>query len=141
MKNKPVHRGAVQQYRPTEGPQRRAVGTKAASFSDDTFLYLRRRGKKGNYPSVFCWVISHDFCDSFHLNKVGIESSQQDSFKQLLLVAALVAERRVTLTRVSMWHQLGFIEVRAELGDETCIKATSQNPCVKRVQIQGNDEV
>lgn len=117
----------MQLYRPTEGPQRCAVGTKAASFSDDTFLYLRRR-KTRNYPSVFCWVISHDFCDSFHLNKVGIESSQQDSFKQLLLVAALVAERRVALTRVGMWHQLGFVQVCAELGDETCVKATSQNP-------------
>lgn len=130
----------MQEYRPTEGPQRRAVGTKAASFSDDTFLDLRRRGKR-NYPSVFCWVIAHDFCDSFHLNKVGIESSQQHSFKQLLLVAALVAERGVALTRVGVWHQLGFVQVCAELGDETCTKATSQNPCVKRVQIQGNDEV
>lgn len=117
----------MQQYRPTEGPQRHAVRTEAASFSDDTFLYLRR-GKKRNYPTEFCWVISHDLCDSFHLNKVGIESSQQDSFKQLLLVAALVAERRVALTRVGMWHQLGFIQVCAELGDETYIKATSQNP-------------
>lgn len=117
----------MQQYRPTEGPQRRAVGTEAASFSDDTFLYLRRR-KKRNYHLVVCWVISHDLCDSFHLNEVGIESSQQDSFKQLFLVAALVAERRVALTRVGMWHQLGFMQVCAELGDETCIKATSPNP-------------
>lgn len=49
---KPVHRRTVQQYRPTGGTQRRAVGTKAASFSDNPFLYLRRR--KCNFPSIFC---------------------------------------------------------------------------------------
>lgn len=71
-----------------------------------------------------------DFDDSLYLNKVGIESSQQYSFKQLLLIAVLIAERHVTLTVVGMRHQLCLIEVSAELRDETCIKATRQNPCV-----------
>lgn len=72
-----------------------------------------------------------DFDDSLYLNKVGIESSQQHSFKQLLLITVFIAERRVTLTIVCMRHQLCLIQISAELRDETCIKATRQNPCVK----------
>lgn len=71
------------------------------------------------------------FDDPLYLNKVGIESSQQYSFKQLLLIAVLVAERCVTLTIVCMRHQLCLIQVSAELRDETCSKETRQNPCVK----------
>lgn len=72
-----------------------------------------------------------DFDDPIYLNKVGIESSQQYSFKQLLLIAVLIAERCVTLTIICMRHQLCLIQVRAELRDEACIKETRQNPGVK----------
>lgn len=61
---------------------------------------------------------------SSHLDKVGIESSQQDGFQQLVLAAALVAEGRVALALVGVRHQPGFVQARAELSDETCIKAT-----------------
>ncbi len=54
-----------------------------------------------------------------HLNEVGIESSQQHSFEQLILVAVLVVERSVTLALIGTRHQLGFVHVLAELRDET----------------------
>lgn len=56
---KPVNGGAVQQYRPTEGTQRRAVGTKAASFSDDAFLYLKRRKTS---PSITIYLSNCSLC-------------------------------------------------------------------------------
>lgn len=72
-----------------------------------------------------------DFDNCVYLNKVGIESSQQYSFEQLLLIAVLIAERRVTLTTACLRHQLCLIQVSAELRDETYIKTTRQNPCVR----------
>lgn len=55
-----------------------------------------------------------------HLNEVGIESSQQHSFKQLILITVLIVERSVTLALIGNGHQLGFAQVLAELRDETC---------------------
>lgn len=55
-----------------------------------------------------------------YLDEVGKESSQQQSFKQFILVAVLVVERSVTLALVGTGNQLGFMQVLAELRDETC---------------------
>lgn len=61
-----------------------------------------------------------------YLNKVGIESSQEYSFKQLILVAVLVVERSVTLALIGARHQLRFVQVLAELRDETCSTTAQQ---------------
>lgn len=55
-----------------------------------------------------------------YLNEVGIQSSQQHSFEQLVLVAVLVVERRVTLALAGTRNQLGVAQVITELRDETC---------------------
>lgn len=54
-----------------------------------------------------------------YLNKVWKQSSQQHSLQQLLLVAVLIAQRSVVLTFAGMRHQLSFMQVGAELRDET----------------------
>lgn len=67
-----------------------------------------------------------------HLNEVGIEPSQQHSFKQLILVAVLVVERIGTLAVAGTGHQLGFVQVLAELRDETCSGAAQRQKQVKK---------
>lgn len=54
-----------------------------------------------------------------YLNEVWKQSSQQHSLQQLVLVAVLIAERSVLLTLAGMRHQLSFVQVGAELRDET----------------------
>lgn len=59
-----------------------------------------------------------------YLNEVGIESSQQHSFKQLILLAVFIAERSVTLALTGARNQLSFMQVLTELSDETCNRMT-----------------
>ena len=59
-----------------------------------------------------------------YLNEVGIESSQQDSFKQLILVTVFIVERSVMLAFIGTRNHLSFIQVITELRDEPYIKMT-----------------
>lgn len=54
-----------------------------------------------------------------YLNKIWKQSGQQHSLQELLLVAVLIADRSVLLTLAGMRHQLSFMQVGAELRDET----------------------
>lgn len=55
-----------------------------------------------------------------YLNEVGKETSQEHSFKQPILVAVLIVERHMTIALTSTRNQPGFMQVLAELRDETC---------------------
>lgn len=59
-----------------------------------------------------------------YLNEVGVESRQQHSFNQLILVAVLIVERSVTLALTGTRNQLSIMQVLTELRDETCNSMT-----------------
>lgn len=67
-----------------------------------------------------------------YLNEVGIKSSQQYSFKQLILVAVLVAERSGMLAFTGLRHHLGFMQVPGELRDETCSMMESKSDLISQ---------
>lgn len=55
-----------------------------------------------------------------YLNEVGIQPSQQHSFKQLILVAVLIVERGVTLAVTGMRNKPGVMQIITELRYKTC---------------------
>lgn len=61
-----------------------------------------------------------------YLNEVGIKSSKNHSFKQLILVAVFIVEGGLTLALTGSRNQLSFIQVLAELRDETCSTMTQE---------------
>lgn len=109
---------------PSQCAKRRMVGAKAA-FAHNSFLYLRDK-RHSVSSSLHCRLCDMPMLQNqsrtelaMYLNEVWKQSSQQHSLQQLLLVAVLIAQRSVLLTFAGMRHQLSFVQVGAELRDET----------------------